>query len=146
MYGLAAINAYNGWELALVGISIVFTGLVALSVTIAQIHRLIEIWHKRNLFFQKIKRVFTGYKNHPDPLPQVDITPSLRESAKQFKLLANSLGDTFSLPRLLELAKISGISHPHSSLNNLIRIRLLIPDAKGFFIWNNRIYTHLFKE
>ena len=42
MTGLEAISAHNGWNIAIVGISIVFTGLTVLSLTIAQLHKILS--------------------------------------------------------------------------------------------------------
>lgn len=47
VYGLDAINAYNGWAISVVGVTIVFTGLVVLSMAIAQIHKLLNLWENR---------------------------------------------------------------------------------------------------
>ena len=43
MYGLEAINANNGWAISVVGVTIVFTGLVMLSFVIAQLHKVLGI-------------------------------------------------------------------------------------------------------
>ncbi|MBL0731242.1 MAG: OadG family protein, partial [Desulfosarcina sp.] len=41
MYGFEAISAYNGWSMSIVGVLIVFSGLVILSITISQIHKVL---------------------------------------------------------------------------------------------------------
>ena len=44
LYGLEAINAHNGWAISVVGITIVFTGLVALSALISQLYKLVALY------------------------------------------------------------------------------------------------------
>ena len=44
LYGLDAISASNGWAISVVGISIVFTGLVSLSAVISQLHKLVDLF------------------------------------------------------------------------------------------------------
>jgi hypothetical protein len=46
LYGLEAINTNNGWAISTVGITIVFSGLVMLSLVIAQLHRALALWEK----------------------------------------------------------------------------------------------------
>ena len=45
LYGLEAINAHNGWAISVVGVTIVFTGLVSLSVLISQLHKLVSLYN-----------------------------------------------------------------------------------------------------
>ena len=50
MYGLEAINAANGWAMATVGITIVFSGLVILSFVISRLHKIIGFLDKKKQF------------------------------------------------------------------------------------------------
>jgi hypothetical protein len=82
--GLEAIAAHNGWSIAALGISIVFTGLIILSFTIAQLHKVLDFLEGGDKSKQKIQ------KEVPDepvctPLPQ-----DIKESALHFKLLTVS--------------------------------------------------------
>ena len=43
MYGLEAINAHNGWAMALTGAIIVMTGRTVLSTIISQLHRIVDM-------------------------------------------------------------------------------------------------------
>jgi hypothetical protein len=54
LYGLEAINAHKGWAILVVGVSIVFTGLVTLSALISQLHKLVALYDDPG----KIKRMF----------------------------------------------------------------------------------------
>ena len=130
VYGLNAINAHNGWAISVVGITIVFTGLVMLSMAISQIHKLIELWENRNELSLRQKKA-------PEPVKtRTFLTPGERESARQFKLLAEILNDHFSLPKLLNLAQISGIDHPHATLARLLESDIVVADGDGYHIWN----------
>ncbi|MCF6246649.1 MAG: hypothetical protein L3J69_04730 [Desulfobacula sp.] len=60
MYGIEAINANNGWAISIVGITIVFSGLVTLSSVISQLHKVLAIWEDPS----KIKALF-GAKKKP---------------------------------------------------------------------------------
>lgn len=43
MYGLEAINAHNGWSMAVVGPLIVMSGLTILAIIISQLHKLVAL-------------------------------------------------------------------------------------------------------
>ena len=135
MYGLEAIAVNNGWAISVVGISIVFTGLVLLSLAISRIHKILGLWDNRNdirIFQQR------GQKSSaPAPLP---FTEKNKASARQFRLLVKSLGDPFSLQRLLHLAELSGLERPHSSLCHLIKARIIEPDHQGNYFFNREAF------
>ena len=48
MYGLEAIQAHNGWAMAVTGAIIVMIGLSILSFIISQLHRIIDLVDDRN--------------------------------------------------------------------------------------------------
>ena len=128
VYGLDAINAYNGWAISVVGVTIVFTGLVVLSMAIAQIHKILNLWENR-----KELSLFKKKTPATDQIP-VKLTPGQKERARQFKLLAETLNDHFSLPRLLKLAQISGIDHPYATLARLLEADIIVSDTQGYHV------------
>lgn len=139
MYGLEAINANNGWAISVVGVTIVFCGLVMLSLIISQLHKILDLWEnpkKLNLF-----------KN--DKIPEKAIvgvmvfTDAQKESARQFKLLVRILEDDFSLPRLLNLAVVSGLENPYSSLSHLVKSQIIIPNNEGYYNWNQEVFEKI---
>ncbi len=139
MYGLEAINANNGWAICVVGISIVFSGLVSLSLVISQLHKVLALYEnpsKIKAFF-KTKKTQKQVEDGQDTFVDLVLTQSQKEVSKQFALLVRTMEDHFSLPRLLHLAKISGLKDPYSNLNNLLKIGIVIPDGEGFFTLNN---------
>ncbi len=125
------------------GITIVFSGLVLLSFVIAQLHKGLDLYENP----RKIKGWFSLKKKQE----QVDnsleteeillvLTEEQKEIAKQFALLVSTLEDHFSLPRLLELARISGVKNFYSNLNILLKSDILFPDKEGFFCWDQDLY------
>ncbi len=144
MYGLEAINANNGWAISVVGVTIVFSGLVMLSFVISQLHKVLALWEDPS----KIKALFKAKqkKASPKELPEKQIadlavfTESQKEVAKQFALLVRTMENHFSLPRLLHLAQISGLKDPCSNLNNFLKTKIIIPDGSGFFTWDKDMF------
>ncbi|MBF0200697.1 MAG: OadG family protein [Desulfamplus sp.] len=140
MYGLQAISASNGWAIAVVGITIVFTGLVLLSFFINQLHKILDIWDNRsdltawkeNLFRRKV----------PGPAI-ISLTGEQKESARQFHMLVKKLDDAFPLPRLLKIAQVSGISLPHSNLAALIGTGIIKRGELGMFTWDEELYRKM---
>ena len=72
MYGLEAINTANGWAISVVGISIVFSGLVTLSIIISQLHRVLNIWENpsaiKKFSIKKIRK-----PEHPENRPALPV-------------------------------------------------------------------------
>jgi hypothetical protein len=135
LYGLENISAHDGWAIALVGVTIVFTGLTLLSLTIAQLHKVLDIWENKGNYINN--RNNKGHSPLPDaslvrkePLPTRD-----RETIRQYKLLIDRLEQPFSLPKLIELAEKVGIEKPHSTINDLLQKKIIVADKKGYYIW-----------
>jgi Oxaloacetate decarboxylase, gamma chain len=143
LYGLEAINAHNGWAISAVGVTIVFSGLVVLSLVISQLHKVLALYENP----QKIKQWFSRPKSlETQPETKVSLlvlTEEQKEISKQFSLLASTLQDHFSLPRLLELARVSGVKDCHSNLNILLKSAIIFPDNEGFFCWDQDLYIKI---
>ena len=123
LYGLEAISTHNGWAMAVAGIIIVFCGLVVLSSTIAQLHKVLRL----------LNSGATGTEGAPASDPTMH--HNLAESARQFRLISDRTGESFPLPKLMGLAELSGLPRPHSTINDLLRAGLIVPDGKGYFFW-----------
>lgn len=135
MTGLENIVANNGWAMAAVGVSIVFTGLVVLSFTIAQLHKILEIWDNREDFFQRFTK---GQQQGIEPdMPDLHFSSDIQESIRNLKLLTNRIGEPFPLPKLIDLSEKCGLAKPHSTINTLLTSKIIIPDGKGYFVWYN---------
>ncbi len=140
MYGLEAIDANNGWAISAVGVSIVFSGLVTLSMVISQLYKVIDLFENP----QKIKDWFARKKEvdnseTTDDIPK--ITQEQKEIAKQYALLVRTMEDHFSLSRLMRLAMVSGLKNPHANLNLLLKSGIIKPDHKGLFTWDPNLFT-----
>jgi len=140
LYGIEAINANNGWAISVVGITIVFSGLVVLALVISQLHKFLDLYENP----RKIKNWFSRGKENDTPLETsaviMVLTEEQKEIAKQFALLVRTMEDHFSLPRLLNLARISGVKNFHSNLNILLKSAIIFPDKEGYFCWDQDLY------
>ncbi len=145
MYGLAAINANNGWAISVVGISIVFTGLVVLSLVISQLHKVLDFYENP----QKIKEFFApkpAPESEVEEAPKEPLSKSRKEAVRQFEMLAQTLDDHFSLPRLLHLAETRGVDHPHSHLNFLLKTGVIRPDKDGYHTWDSQRFDTIISD
>ena len=135
MYGIEAIAAHNGWAMAVAGVIIVFAGLVVLSSTIAQFHKVINFLEGRGSDPQRRADRLSKNGLADAPAPSLKIPPALHESARQYKLITIRIGEPFSLPKLIKLAGISGLPNPHAAINDFIQAGLIVPDGQGYFLW-----------
>jgi len=129
LYGLQAINANNGWAIAALGVSIVFTGLTLLSIAISQLHKLLDFWENRHALLKKLKKTSSSH------LSSEYKKSDINKIAADYRLLTERLGEPFSLPELLEFAEKTGLHKPHSTINELLLAGLISPDGKGYFYW-----------
>ena len=135
MQGLAAINAANGWAMALTGACIVMTGLAALSFIISQLHKIIELVEKKS---QKSEN------DESDAAPvtdlnaaEADILNDIAAAARIYKPLTTDLGEAFSLAGLYKAFEKANIPHPHITVRELRIAGYLAPAGEGLFTWNN---------
>ena len=145
MYGLDAIASHNGWAMSIVGIFIVFTGLTLLSFAISQLHKVLNMWEKREEIILKVKSPFKK-KKIKKSLSSVFTSVDFTIGVQQFRLLVKTLKEPFSLPKLLELAVISGLSRPYSTLSKLLDAGIIFPDNKGYFYWDQSVLTTMAKN
>lgn len=135
MYGLEAISNHNGWAMAVVGISIVFSGLLVLSFAISQLHKFIDLWENRKAHLQNMKELLQTKVKEEKPDYNFSFSRDVEESVH---LITKRMGEPFSLPRLIDISKKFGLATPHSTINELIKADLIIPDGKGYFYWNTK--------
>ena len=149
MYGLDAINASNGWAISVVGISIVFTGLVSLSAVISQLHKLVDLFENPG----KIKAIFTsksdkengkgmvgaGEKEYEVPV----LTDAQKQVCHQYALLAGTMDDVLSLPGLLHRAELSGLKDPHANMSVLLKAGILRADGNGYYCWDQDRFSRI---
>ena len=147
MYGIEAINAHNGWAISVVGITIVFSGLVVLSLIISQLHKGLDLFDHP----EKIKNWFVRPDKEPvtrpaSATPGIVIQEGEKLCAAHFKLLVSTLDPSFSLPRLLDLAMARGVDHPHATLALLLKSQVIYPDGNGFFCWDPERFSRNFSR
>ena len=138
MYGLQAIAACNGWAMALVGALIVFSGLVVLSLVIAQLHKVLTLFEKKPVDFQQDRETPTIEQPEDKPgllLPK-QFPSDINEIVRLYKPLVEALGETFYLSKLYEIVRKNNFPHPHITLTALRESEILIPDGDGVFTWN----------
>jgi hypothetical protein len=138
MYGLEAIREAGGWQMAALGVIIVFTSLILLSLVISQLHVFLEFWEKRGL---------RGPDGPPPPatqttppvqtlLPHPPISPDDAEGlAAVWSPLVEQLNDPFTLADLYRGAEHNKFPHPHLTINRLRQAGFLIPIGDGRFSW-----------
>ena len=136
MLGLEAINANNGWAISALGVSIVFSGLILLSFSVSQIHKLLNLWDNRSKLFQlmKDKSEDQSEKTQNQNMDEKVCHPKgFDEAVKQVKLIINRIGEPFSLPKLLTIAINHGMHCAHSTLNFLLTEGIIEPVGDGFY-------------
>jgi len=136
LLGLKAISAQNGWEYALLGVSIVFTGLVLLALVLSQLHKLLRLWENRSSIGQLVKERWKSESAVTDQeTTKSEPSSDLIESRRQYQMLVERIGEPFALPRLLRLAEKSGLHRPHATINELIQADIILPDDNGYYTW-----------
>jgi len=132
--GFDSISTNNGWEYAFLGICIVFSGLVMLSLVISQLHKLLSLWDNR----ESLMKSFKARRKQPAEAKAEDKEPrSLAEARQQYSMLVERIGEPFALPKLLKMAEGSGLHRPHATINDLLQAGVLIPDETGYYVWKS---------
>ncbi len=155
MYGIEAINAANGWNMAALGILVVFSSLIILSIIISQLHKILILWEKRKKlipggmttdqpYFKNGNRESGNENNAVTPgnvsdecVPHPRFCPEdILEVAAIWAPLAEKLGEPFSLGDLYKLAAKNNFPHPHLTIQRLRQENILVPSENGTFFFN----------
>lgn len=136
MYGIHAITVHNGWAIALVGALIVFSGLVFLASALSRLHKILAVWESKQVLFRQAKDALI-YRKELQKIPSRQDLQAIKEVVQQYKILVTTLGRSFSLPKLIWLAQKRGLTSPHSTVNDLLTSKVIIPNGKGFFVWGD---------
>ena len=139
MYGLEAINAANGWSMAVVGILIVFTGLSLLSFVISQLHKFLPLKTDE----KPVKSVSSPQKK---PGAVESCPTDLKVQAALFEPIIEELASNFPLTALYAQAKEYNIPHPHLSISALREATILVPLGEGIFTWDKERLTIVCKK
>ena len=141
MYGLEAINAANGWSMALVGILIVFTGLSLLSFVISQLHKFLPFIEKSGE-----KQVESEARPQKKPVTAERCPTDLKVQAALFEPIIEEIASNFPLTELYAQAKEHNIPHPHLSISALREATILVPLGEGIFSWDKERLTIVCKK
>ena len=121
--------------MAVAGVIIVFCGLVVLSTTIGQLHKVLRLFNGGAKDYQNGKDLKRADGTEGDLVSDPTMKHKLAESTRQFRLVSDKIGEPFPLPKLIERAELSGLFRPHSTINDLLKAGLIVPDGKGYFFW-----------
>lgn len=137
MFGFENITNNNGWAMAAVGASIVFSGLVVLSFVISQIHKILALWEEREKYIARFKKRPTRAAEKIEaPAYAERQFPSADELTHDYGPLVDQLKKPFALSQLFEAAKQNDLPHPHLSIQRLQEAGVLVADGDGTFTWN----------
>jgi len=134
VYGLEAINAHNGWAMAVIGPLIVMSGLTILAIIISQLHKLVGLIERKEQG-ESVPKAETGSQDAskvPDRMPD-DIV----EAAKLYQPLIDKLEQPFELYQLYDIAGDNQYPHPHLTINGLRDAGILQDEGEGLFTWNH---------
>ena len=130
MYGIEAINAQNGWAMAIAGALIVMSGLSILAFIISQLHKVLELMEPRK------KTVVTGAAPAPIPAATADHDLShLEGSLSCYYNETAHLGTAFTLMDLFAVFKSCDFPHPHLTIRTLKEKGYLVPASEDAFTW-----------
>ena len=135
MYGIQAINAANGWAMAVAGGCIVISGLTVLSLIISQLHKIVG-------WMEKSK---TEAPENTTPAPDTaralvipeKMPEDILETAAIYQSLSEPIGATFELANLYRACAEHRLPHAHLTIRSLRDAGLLLPSGDGLFCWKN---------
>ncbi len=138
MFGFDNIAAHNGWAMAAVGATIVFSGLVVLSFVISQIHKLLKLMEKREAPPEQPEAPQPAVKAPKVAAPAIKTArlPSVDDLIPIYRPLVEQLDDPFELSQLYEISQKMDLAHPHLSIRQLWEANVLISQGDGTFTWN----------
>jgi len=135
--GLEAISASNGWSMAVLGISIVFSGLVVLSLAISQLKKIVDLLEKKETGPEQKDAPAGEPLIPPEDFPSPKDSPEdIHETALRYKPLFEKLGDTFQLSELYRLSQAGAYPHPHLTIKTFRQVQILTPVGDGNFKWH----------
>ncbi len=138
MFGIENITNNNGWAMAAVGATIVFSGLVVLSFVISQIHKILQLWEDRAKILDRFKKpaAVEEAEEFDTLIYEERHLPEVNELVRVYSPLAEKLQSPFKLSELFEIANQADMPHPHLSIQRLQEAKVLIAEGDGTFTWN----------
>ncbi len=136
VYGLEAIQAHNGWAMAITGAVIVMIGLSILSFIISQLHRIVDLVDNRS-HKKSMNKTLMPQTPIPETQPQPAPLSDLSETMQRFRPLTQEIGTPFDLTALFQVFVQHDDPHPHLTIRSLREQGYLIPDGGGLFTWKH---------
>jgi len=137
--GLDNILINNGFSQAMLGISIVMTGLIILAVAISQIHKLVGFWENRSKKTTPEPTATAGTETTVGGLTLAipsQCPADISQTAALYKPLVDQLAPSFELKDLYQRAAQFDLPHPHITIKCLREAGILMPQGDGKFSWN----------
>ena len=134
MYGLEAINAANGWAMAIAGALIVISGLAVLAFVISQLHKILNLLEKRSAAPSEDavpEAMESAGKAYDPERPFLN----LAKAAQHYQTATQDLGTRFELKELYAIFYHSGFPHPHLTIRSLRENGYLISEGDNYFSW-----------
>jgi len=132
VYGIEAINAHNGWAMALAGALIVMSGLSVLSFIISQLHKVLALTDNRK------KSKVIDQPSVPEPIPAATADHDLSNLEGSLTCYCDEtagLGSAFTLQDLFTVFRECDFPHPHLTIRSLKEEGFLVPTDQGKFSW-----------
>lgn len=151
MYGFEAITAANGWSMVVVGIMIIFAGLTFLAFVISQLHKLLILFDKRAIYFERLKGLWKKEKkrevfkkeehvvHQETDMPAVLPLQDINRVANYVRPLIAQLKEPFQLAQVINLSKKNNVPHPHLTISYLRHAKVIKHIGGGFFVWNQQV-------
>ena len=138
MFGIDNITNNNGWAMAVVGATTVFMGLIALTLVISQIHRILALWENRGKKLNGKKKQARSEDRSKSTAPVVkeNRLPTVNELTSIYRPLVEQLKEPFQLIQLFEKTKEMKLPHAHLSIKSLQEADILVAQGDGTFTWN----------
>jgi len=134
VYGLEAINAHNGFAMAIAGALIVMTGLSVLSFVISRLHRILALLENKKSEPEKEASPDHQAPAAPAQDPEHDLS-RLSDSVPLYRSITTELGDGFNLQDLFTVFQTRDFPHPHLTIRSLKEEGYLVPSGEGLFSW-----------
>ena len=129
MFSFELITANNGWAMALAGALIVMTGLSVLTFIISQLHRIVDLFEKKEAAPQA-----AGPVKIPEKFPD-----SLVEVAAFYEPLVKQLPEKFGLEALHALTQENNYPHPHLTIRSFREAGILSSLGDGKYSWKTTL-------
>ena len=140
MTGLEAISYYNGWVMAVLGATIVFSGLAALSMAVSLMPRFIRLLERAPAPPEP------SSAEPPPPAAEQEVSfkvplscpADIKEVARLYEPIIHELGEPFELADLYRLTQLRDLPHPHLTISCLRQAEFLISEGEGLFVLNKK--------